>query len=352
MKPFFEKRAFNIATGRAEMNSVLAVSDLKNYPRYVYKYRDCDKEYNFEMIEEGYLWADTPESFVDPIDSIVNLKLKSELPEIQKWIYNHLGELLYFCIPPKGMQPQKHGQTLQNHIDAQERFADESGRYNAKKAKLLMLKETKKLHPNQQRALQRVYDRFESPEFDEQVTTTIEKTLKNVTNCLRKSHLVSCVTARKDNRKMWEEYANRYTGFVIEYDLSRAIECREASLAIGAMFPVQYYKRMPRVPLMPFIQKAFYKELYEKDIAIDTSSNALFRQLLIKRHDYRTEEEWRIIATENRVYCPIISAVYAGNRISSEDMDRLRDICAKQGIPLFKQEFSLYNGDIQFKAVL
>ena len=349
MKQYFEDIIDNIIGSEAEQKE-FASNNLQQYPKQLYKYRDGKNEYDFQMLEEQYLWADIPMNFRDPFDAIVNLKLKSELPAIQKWLYKHLGELLYYSIQPQGMQPHKQGQTLENYIEAQNRFMDTTGRFNAQKAKRIMLLETKKMHPKNRTILQKAYDKFESPEFEKTVQQAIEKSLENVVTGLRKKHMVCCLTERKDNQKMWEDYANAYSGFVIEYNLEKCIDYQECYPIITHLFPVSYYKRMPKVPLLPFIEKIFYKDLYGKDISTFDASKKLFKQLLIKKYDYLAEEEWRIISSEHKISFPFISAVYAGEKISLNNLDRLKEICGKYGYSLYKQRFSL-NGEIKYDLI-
>lgn len=342
---------FDIAfANNFDSNDELLVN-LKHYPQYLYKYRTCDKEYNFEMIEQEYLWADSPNTFYDPHDSLINLRLISEMPQIKKWLWNHFGELLYYCIPPKGMQPHKNGQTLQTYIDAQSKFCDSRGRYSAQRAKKIMTLETKKLSPKNRQEIQKVYDYFESPAFEEKTEPIIQKALSDLVNSLREEMLVCCLTARKDNKKMWEEYAGKYEGFVIEYDMTKAIDNEELLELISCIFPVTYYKRMPKVSLLPFFQYQFYFELYGREINIFESIKKLYKQLLCKNYDYRAEEEWRLIADKNRVSFPLISAVYAGYRISDENLNRLKLYCNKKGIPLYKQEMKTFNGKVLFEEV-
>ncbi len=178
----------------------------------------------------------------------------------------------------------------------------------------------------------------------------IRTTLLNVVNSLRDKNMVCCLTARNDNRKMWEEYSEKYTGFVVEYDLTKLLESDQCEL-ISKLFPVTYYKRMPKVPLLPFIEYVFYKELYGKKIDINKATKQLCRQLLCKDFDYRSEEEWRIVSEKHKVDFPCISAVYAGNKISNENQEKLKVICSKRGIPLYKQQFRLYNGEMYFELI-
>ena len=350
LKQYFENVIDNIVCQQEKLNG-LKPGDLQHYPKLLYKYRDGTNDYDFQMLEEQYIWADIPMNFHDPFDALVNLKLKSELPAIQKWLYNHLGELLYYSIQPKGMQPHKNGQTLENYLEAQNRFIDTTGRFNAQKAKSIMILETKKMHPQNRARLQKAYDKFESPEFEKTMQQAIKNTLENVVSSLRKKHMVCCLTERKNNQKMWEDYANIYSGFVIEYNLENCAEYPECYSTISKMFPVSYYKRMPKVPLLPFIEKVFYKELYGKDVSSFDASKKLFKQLLIKKHDYMQEEEWRIISSEHKIKFPFISAIYAGEKISENTFERLKEICIKCGYSLYKQRFTL-TGEINYDLIL
>lgn len=354
MKQHFEKQLDEMVladTQARPYSGFFSVKNLKHYPTHLYKYRDCNKEHNFSMIEDGYLWADNPAHFYDPVDSLVNHKLKSELPAIQKWLYQHLGEILYYCIPPKGMQPHKNGQSLHAYLEAQKRFMDSTGRYSAPKARKIMVVETRKMHPINQREIQKVYDRFESPEFEKKMQDSIRIVFLKIVNVLRERNLVCCLTRRKDNQKMWEEYADKYAGFVIEYDLSLIAEQSGAASVLARTFPVTYYKRLPRVPLLPFIKRSFYKELYGKDTDIFDADKKLNRQLLVKKEEYCSEEEWRILSATQRIDFPIISAVYMGYKIAAEHEQRLTELCSQKNIPLYKQEFSPFTGTMHFELV-
>lgn len=332
--------------------SAFGEQQLKYYPKYLYKYRTCDKDHNFDMITQEYLWADIPENFSDPYDSLIHLKFGSELPVIQSWLYQHIGEILYYSIPPKGMKPHKNGQTLKLYRSTQEQFFDVSGRYNAKKAQRLMLVELNKLPQNERLDVQRLFEHFESDEFQKILEEAIYNSLVNVINALRRKVKVCCVTTRRDNRNMWENYAAQYAGFVIEYKTENALKRSECVSTLAQMFPVTYYKRFPKVPLLPFIQREFDKALYNRERDILPSIKQLNKQLVSKKYDYRAEEEWRILTPNNRIEFPLISAVYAGYRIREEDLNRLGDCCKLIGVPLYKQQLGVFDDLMRYEQVL
>ena len=335
--------------------TLLNADAMGHYPEYLYKYRYFDAEENgINTLKNDYLWADHPTSFDDPLDAAVNLKLKTELKDIERWLYQHLGEIIYFNIKPKGMAKSKNGQTLAMYKEAQAHFLDENGKPNAKAATSALLTEINKLPYNQRQKALKAYKDFESPDFEKKVEDAIRKTLSGIVNSLRDKTMLTSLTARKDNQKMWEDYSSKYTGFVIEYKRpDYAILNDDQKRMIVNLFPVSYYKRIPGVPLLPFIEHSLQKELYGKTSDISDAITKLFCQLLYKKIEYNSEEEWRLITDgkEHKITFPFISAVYAGYKIADKDLDSLKDICQKKGIPLYKQEIHV-TGKMGFRTIL
>lgn len=349
MDKYFDKKLNQLIGIDTDKNESVQIN---KYPRFLYKYRDCDSIYNFEMIESQYLWADIPQNFYDPADSLVHLKLLTELPEIQKWLYNHLGELIYYSIPPKGMKKSKKGQTLQKYVDAQKHFLDINGNYNAKKARRIMLLETKKLPKKMQQEIKKAYDHMESEEFEKKIEEVVCNVMKKVVNTLRDNVLICCLTERKDNHKMWEGYSNQYSGFVVEYDLSKYDNSSHLTSTIACLFPVKYYKRFPKVSWLPFLEEEFYRVFYKKETNIDMEKRKLYNQLFAKKIEYSGEEEWRIVSSKNKIPFPLISAIYMGYKIDASNEEKLTKLCQKCGLSLHKQQLNPITGELCFKQIL
>ena len=341
-----------IADACAKLNS----DTYRNYPQFLYKYRYFDKENNhIDSLEKDYLWSIYPKDYCDPVDAAVNLKLKAELKSIESWVYSHAGEIFYYNIPPKGMMQQKHGQTLAKYIEAQKHFVNEDGKIDFNAVRRSMLTEINKLPQKQRQEALKGFKYLETPEFEKTVEEHIKKTLYGIVNTFRENTLIACLTARKDNQKMWEDYSNNYTGFVIEYKRPyyESLTDEQKSLLV-TLLPVAYYKRIPGVELLPFIRYTFQKDLYGKEIDISDATVKLFRQILCKRSEYSSEEEWRIInnTKENTIPFPYISAVYAGYKISDDNMAQLLEKCKKKNLPLYRQTFSGLSGKMTFEPVL
>lgn len=333
---------------------LLLGNSLKYIPRNLYKYRKCNKN-GFDMLENGYVWADIPDHFVDPIDSKINLKLKKELPNIQRWINQHIGELLYYNIKPKGMQSQKSNFKLCDYINAQKHFVNEEGELDSKLMKREMILEMKKLSKQQRQDFQKLLDFFKSKEFEEVVTKSSAEAINKFVNHLRTSKIIASLTCRRDNSTMWENYANEYKGFCVEYELPAYNQITEKQKNILVnLFPVKYYKRIPGVSVLPIFEYDFYKTLYDKELDIHDTIVELFRQLIYKKYEYNYEEEWRIILDESiarKIEFPFVKAVYAGYKIKKGNLNRLKNICAQKGIPLYQQVMNTYATKFEYVLV-
>ena len=359
MKQYFFKIIKDIVlanpAGKPTLSKYITSDSIVNYPQYLYKYRTCDKEHNFEMIEEEYLWLVHPNEYDDPFDSAINLNLKSKYMEIVHWYYSHLGEIMYYNIPPKGMRSYKNEHTLDYYKEAQKQFVDANGRFNTKSALAAMNKELRKLPVSKQHELKKELDYYKSEEYIAKIKDKARKEIEEITESLRKSVLVTCLSKRKDNQNMWEKYAANYTGFAIEYARpDYKILNDEQKTIIAHLFQVSYYKRKPMVSLIPFLEHSFLLDLYEKETDISDALAKFFCQVLFKNIEYSGEEEWRMVNCSDgqRIPFPFVSAVYAGNNITSDNLEHLKNICQKKQIALYKQKFDYFTGAIRFDTVL
>lgn len=171
---------------------------IDQYPRCLYKYRDC-QERNFKMIETQNLWAADPNTFYDPQDSLIRLIEFEKDYELQQMIFRHIGEMVYYNIPPKGMRKSKNGQTLKSYRDKQEMFFDEKGRYCAKKAQRAMITEIKKLPHNQQLEIKKAFEEVESEVYRNKLLEIIEDANNKIRNLFRNNLYICCLTKRNDN---------------------------------------------------------------------------------------------------------------------------------------------------------
>lgn len=343
LKPYFGKMLKYILFGKQDINDVLQYIDISQYPDNLYKYRSCNSEYSFDILENDYLWADSPENFDDPFDSIVYTNHNKMLDRFYSCMVNHMPEIIYSCLS----DDEKTKYSVDDFERIKQNFFDDNGNFSRSKINK-HVKEAKKSD-----VVNKVLEDFYSEENEKEYSKSIVDTFDEFINHLRKAMFVCCLSQNGDNLKMWEDYADKYHGFVIEYSFDN-FDNDIVKKYLYKLFPVQYYKRMPKYDTTDFNEFLFQKHFYDKTIDITDSFCDFYKHTLYKKFEYASEEEWRIIVNNKesqRIEFPFVSAVYAGYKITDDNLKRLMAICKKKNIPLYKQALDSIGGRFVYYPV-
>lgn len=131
-------------------------------------------------------------------------------------------------------------------------------------------------------------------------------------NIVNERTLVSCFSETSKNLLMWSHYANKHTGFCVEYDISNMDNIYKLNL-----FPILYKTERPEITKI-----------------IETGKNsvaALYGALLTKCKIWKYEKEWRLILlpeciNENYIKQDIVSKVFCGIKTSADNIQKLNEI--------------------------
>lgn len=164
----------------------------------------------------------------------------------------------------------------------------------------------------------------------EKAQEKISESIKFIKDKINEIFGISCFAERNDNILMWSHYADKHTGFCVEYDFSK-MQSQEAKLML---FPVIYSKKRPLLPMSMFD----FSDINNVRVADGPLPYAdIAESLLIKSDIWQYEEEWRIIHTlnhldEQRLCENIITGVYLGANIDPENEKTIRDKAAHKGV--------------------
>ncbi len=162
----------------------------------------------------------------------------------------------------------------------------------------------------------------------------IAEAMKNIKDNVNKIFGISCFAERNDNILMWSHYADKHTGFCVEYDMTK-IRSQEAKLML---YPVIYSKKRPLLPLSMFD----FSDVKNVKIAEGIFPHAdIVEALLTKSNIWQYEEEWRIIHTlknlqEQKLFEDIITGIYLGANISSDNEEKMVKKANKKRVPVKK----------------
>lgn len=347
MNTYFKKtlKALAEAVMRKETMSpdMLTKEAYDKYPKKIYKFRSMQKqsrENTLAMLNDEYLWAANPSTFDDNSDSRLDLPNDFE-KQIQQWFNSHLAEMWFYGLPRKGMRGKKFGHTLKDYIKLQNQFIDEKGKVRKQELTNAL---RKMLHGLPQQEYHRLRKEINSRLLQDSGNFIIngwKERREGIVNSFRNESLIACVTQTYKNRKMWEDYADKYRGIVVEYVLPAYDDLTdEQKVLLLHLFKVSYCKRIPKISLTPLFEWVFQKNYYGKETDISDFMAELYEQVLYKDKDYVAEREWRFVdcGKGHKIDVPFIRRVFAGYKISPENLKEIEMLCKERGYRLFLQK--------------
>lgn len=179
------------------------------------------------------------------------------------------------------------------------------------------------------------------------VKESIEKELSKLEDMIKNKTSIICLTEDYSVNPMWAHYADNHKGICIEYDFKNISNFMFEILC----FPIEYVENSDNTLEL----SALF------DDTIKTNSIWLLRLILRKSHDWKYENEWRIIISEffndyiykksygnldfneyysDKHYIKFIKpkSIYLGLDIDLNDEKKLIDICKFRKINVYKMK--------------
>lgn len=344
-----------------EKSTVDSILDehIKSIPhRKLYKFRKCSEQ-NYKALEQNSIWMSPATSFNDSFDSIINIDLKKNQKELEKWLHNNVMHYVFEFVKE---QYEKSGKDFPYTFADFEEYDKTCFTRNGeikKDAEIKYLKSHASVDElshfdeimNQLYAL-----RVQMEERWEPLAESLLNAINQTRNSFRENMLIYCMTERFDNHSLWENYADNYTGFCIEYDFSKFKKAPfDVYRNLLYLIPMTYRMHTPYFDLVPFLDKAAREHILKETVPENPEMQAdLNMQLYYKNKDYEFEHEWRF-AIKNKgnhsQFFPFVNAVYAGKDIAQKDLDQLIRITKTMNIPLYKQKINRANNGFDYEPI-
>lgn len=338
-----------IKSDKSLVDSILK-EHLCNVPhKKLYKFRTCSNQ-NFKTLEENCIWMPLANTFKDTFDCTINIDFKKNMPQIETWLRKNFLNLYLSCMKDHF---ETYGMPFPRNLDNLREYTKEcltsSGEFKLEAEYDFMKKYAPNTDPeNYGEMISKM--RESRSQTEQQLTSQLESVLQGflediqkVSSHLRDTMLVYCMTERFDNHNLWETYANNYSGFCIEYCFDNFEEKDfDVYKNLTYLLPMIYKKNIPHFDIVPFIDIAMRKSILHED-GLEQNSNllvALNMQVFYKNKDYESEHEWRFsIENKNNFKqpFPFVSGIYAGKNIKPRNLQRLRNIAGKLGVPIYCQ---------------
>lgn len=128
----------------------------------------------------------------------------------------------------------------------------------------------------------------------ERIKTTLTPILADTKKKINDMFAITCFSEKPDSILMWSHYANKHTGFCVEYDLAKCTSLSAKML----LFPVIYTEERATIP-MSLIN--FEDPTHLKIADLDKFAPDFVISLLTKSKIWDYENEWRIIEFQSNL---------------------------------------------------
>ena len=145
-----------------------------------------------------------------------------------------------------------------------------------------------------------------------------------------------CVCDSMSNDQLWSLYADNYTGYCIEYDLTEPCKSKGSIRLISNLYPVTYSKKKDD-DWFKMLYEAIVKTMNSRGMTNQFDSGIFFYQWLLrtlctKKDSWSYEREWRFLGDANKNYKgPLISSIIVGHNIKKKDFDEILNYSKKLG---------------------
>lgn len=316
---------------------------LKYIPRKkLYRYRKYSVR-ELQILEENSIWLSNPEKFPDMFDATIPMADRKYIDfEYLFFFYFELAYKVLMDISEEGEVIPDKSSLLDAMYETMTKYSQEE--IDAELVEILGHEEYQKMRNR------------ELPEIDfsHQIKRTKEF-LSTLSASPRNSLTIASFTTKYDNRNMWENYAENYTGFCVEYCFSGSISPKSA-WDILHLLPVKYFRKRPLFNYTEILRRIVQADMKLVNFDIDTDEFLVqyYRSITAKLYDYRAEQEWRLVMKREyygKYSFPYINRIFLGKDMSDDRIQQVTLVADKLNVPVFIQTISRDRNSFEYKKI-
>lgn len=258
-------------------------------PNMFFKYRSCSKN-AFEALEQDFLFSSQPSKFNDIFEGAIEIVSEKAERNFHQEVYNSMKSTNRFLVD----------RPTHSYHDLLENIAISFGG---------SYQDIKQNHP--------LFPLMETRGIE--AKRRFDDTIRSIQNNARNMYNICCFCATNDSETMWAYYADSHEGFCIGYDI-KSLNNNLTHLT----FPVLYKDHCT----------------LQIDDIDHVDGSVCMHMLTEKSLAWRHEKEWRTFFPPNppnhKESMPTAKAVYLGARILPKNEERLKEICNRKQIRIYK----------------
>ena len=352
-KKFLINYLYNYLSDKKDPNFELEYT--KQIPKKLYRFRSFN-ENDLSAINNDYIWLSLASEFNDIKDSTIKYNFKSQKEKILDIYFDWYPFIL------KNELKKKNPKIDLSRLDVNRELIDEyrhsgfnkDGSYNKNKLRNYLL--SRGVKGKNFEILNHYLENLLAKENIEREADKLFENFKKKMEELKDYYYVTCFTQTFKNDNLWETYAKKYTGFCIEYDLSRINESEKKRLLFD-FAPMVYGNKKPVnfIELFNLAKMEYCEENFDKNLLEDMDVQFNL-QARTKSKTYDHEKEWRFYQKKEdfktrKFHFPYISKIYLGKDIKARNKSRILAIANGNRIEVYQQKYNIITASFIYEKL-
>ena len=316
------------------------VERVQNHLKYIprkklYRYRKSTNR-EISTLSQNAIWLSDPDSFPDIFDATI--PLQDDLTIGDDYSFRFTAEVAYKAF----VESAEEGESVPSKEEFIQAIYKTKEKYSTISKLEKRMREIYGPEYEEIREITRV-----TPEYLQLITKLSERAVElihYIGQLPRKSMCIASFTTDRDNRNMWENYANYYSGFCVEYSFNEEISEINSKNAwdILHLLPVTYCAKRPVFDHNKTLQGIVMQDTKQEGTYVDPEEYLKqgYTAVTTKLSDYRSEKEWRLVMPNKYqgIYdFPYVSAIYLGKDMTDSKIEKLLKIGKKLDVPVLLQ---------------
>ena len=280
-------------------------------PESLFRFRNCEDRH-IKAFDNDSIYAVTADLFNDPYDTLVRYDIEG------------IRQYVDFVMSVNGLGQLKSYLAKGNDLPAEAKMMLPESAWEEIKARIVAIDDMESLK-----------ERIDNSK--QQMLSLITTFFPILSAFSKRFSTIACFSEDVKSILMWSHYADSHKGFALEYDFQPTLT---KPLEKGALFPVVYSDE--RLDASVYITWEFLRIMGVASRNPDITS--AFKVALHKSRLWEYEREWRLVdpGPHDPIH-PVPSvihyrpvAIYYGERIPKDKMERLHNIAEAKGIREYK----------------
>ena len=317
---------------------------IDSFPDKLYRFRKCNN-YNFESIDQSYIRLSIPSEFSDAADSTIKFNFENNKADVAE-IFLEWAPYIMKNKSSKTKYGNVYSDINTNKkivFEFKQKIYDDSSIVNYDKVRQILL--SKGVKKDQVNLFISKLELLIGSEAFKTLSEQQYQDFYNRVSNIRDTYYVTCFTNSYENNNLWETYAEKYTGYCIEYDFNEEIKKNIKEILFG--FAPMLYGDKRSINFVDLFQMAKNKYCGEKLDTNKLNELDVLMHLHARTKDitYSQEREWRFYkkkeSIENRKFnFPFISRIILGKDIKPRNKARIINLAKKYKFEVHQQKFN------------